>query len=151
MPTTVQPVSFSNLWESHPSVRGEHSPCSRADGTPNFENQCAIRMGVALKDGGFPLGGFRGARCWYGHRHILRAQELANWLKTQVPLLGKVEVKSKATADDFAGRTGVIFFRDFWGPGNQGDHIDLWDGTAMAKGSDDFFTRAKDVWFWEVA
>ena len=45
MEAAVMPaLSFARLWEAHPAVRRDLSPCAARDGTPNFENQCAIRM-----------------------------------------------------------------------------------------------------------
>ncbi len=38
--------------------------------------------------------------------------------------------------DAIWGRTGIVFFKDYWRRGNQqaltGDHIDLWDGNELA-------------------
>jgi len=66
------------------------------------------------------------------------------------------------------GRTGVIFFKDYWQrPGENnanrsGDHIDLWNKNAIAWGSMwwrslfEFFyivsdlNSSKAIWFWEV-
>jgi len=42
-------VSFSLLWSFHPANLGIINPCT-TDGTINFNNQCAIRMGVCLKE-----------------------------------------------------------------------------------------------------
>ena len=39
---------------------------------------------------------------------------------------------------------------NFWGPGNQGDHIDLWNGSSQAYGTDEYFYRAQEVWFWDM-
>lgn len=144
-------VSFAILWSKHPSNRGEDAPCKKKDDTPAFENQCAIRMGVCLKDGGINLSSFRGARCWFGHSHIIRAQELANWLKSQSGQFGKVEIKKKATWADYQNRKGIVFLMNFWGVGNQGDHIDLWDGSRMAHGDLSYFSRAQEVWFWPIS
>jgi len=40
---------------------------------------------------------------------------------------------------------GIVFFKDFWGRGNQGDHIDVWDGEKMPKdsGANSYFSHAK--------
>lgn len=54
-------------------VRRDLSPCAARDGTPNFENQCAIRMGLALDRANFSLSKYRGARCWFAHRLALCA------------------------------------------------------------------------------
>jgi hypothetical protein len=70
-------------------------------------------------------------------------------------MVGKVE-ESKRTANGvpsagrYSGRTGIVFFRNFWGPGSQGDHIDLWNGNRMTHGEVTYFRRAQSVWFWPV-
>jgi hypothetical protein len=55
------------------------------------------------------------------------------------------------THADYTGRSGIVFFQDFWGTGNQGDHIDLWDGTTVRTGARDYFSRSREVWFWQVS
>jgi len=140
----VAHLTTKKLWDAHPYPA---SPCDRN----LFVNQCAIRMGVALHNAGVDLGSFGGARCYPGlkhsPRHVLRAQELANWLSGQVSLVGKVHRYSKVTHSDFMGRSGIVFIQDGWGPT---DHIDVWDGSGMKAGSPDYFARGKAVWFWEL-
>lgn len=71
-----------------------------------------------------------------GNTTAIRAQEFADWLKSSsIPGVGRPEV---VTGSDWTeridGRTGVIFFGDYWvRPGGQrtGDHIDLWNGSRM--------------------
>lgn len=79
-------ISFNLLWSFHPANLGIINPCT-TDGTINFNNQCAIRMGVCLSDAGVPTSSFSGAKCYPGHNHnqihILRAQELADWMVSQ--------------------------------------------------------------------
>ena len=145
-------LMFKTLWNNHPSNNGENSPCRNQKGDPAFENQCAIRMGVALEASGMNTSSFRGARCWYGHRHILRVEELIKWLKTRSHDVGTA-TSYKPGSDvrsAVAGKTGIVACRNFWGRGNQGDHIDLWDGTSMAHGSPDYMDRSEEVVFWEI-
>lgn len=48
---------------------------------------------------------------------------------------------------------------NFWGTGMQGDHVDVWNGSKQASyishpdplAGDDYFERAQEVWFWEIA
>ena len=63
------------------------------------------------------------------------------------------------------GRTGIVFFQNYWGTGQQGDHIDMWNGTRMTDrltwvrinmrigsvglGSD--YRQAQSAWFWPLA
>jgi hypothetical protein len=144
-------VSFAPLWAAHPSNRGIQTPCCDADGQPNVENQCAIRMGEALRDGGVDLSSYRGTKCWF-HRpgHTLRAEKLARWLERRTGQFGRVKKLSNVTDEDFIGKHGMVLCMNFWGTGLQGDHIDLWDGRRLAHGSDDYFGRSQKVWFWTL-
>ena len=139
MPT----LTVKKLWDAHPYP---DNPCD----TTLFENQCAIRMSVALRGAGADLGSFVGARCYpnlkHDPRHVLRAQELANWLAGQTTLVGTVTKYKRATFADFVGKKGIVFIQDGWGPT---DHIDVWDGSQMKGGSADYFARGA-VWFWEL-
>lgn len=65
-------------------------------------------------------------------------------------MAGAVEIRRQVTAADYMGRTGLVFFRNFWGEGNQGDHIDLWDGDELRAGAPDYFERSEQVWFWPL-
>ncbi len=140
---------FAKLWKNHPAIKGIINPCSN-NGKPNFDNQCAIRMSVAIVDSGINLDTFGGEFCWYQHgrRHILRAQQLADWLANQVIIFGNATKHRGVTSKNFADKLGIVFFRNFWGTGNQGDHIDIWNGKNIAGGSLDYFSRSEEVWFW---
>lgn len=137
-------ISFSKLWIHHPAVTQEFFPCRKKDGDPAFDHQCAVSMGIALTKSGLVLTSFGGVRCWHGHSpaHVLRAEELARWLAGPhgAAMVGKVEetkrtAKSVPAASKYAGRTGIVFFLNFWGAGSQGDHIDLWNGNRMTHGA----------------
>lgn len=151
------PIDFAALTASYPT---DHDPCSNA-GSSNFPNQCAIRMGVCLGDAGLDLRAFRGARCWYRHNpgHILRAQELAGWLRDGACVSqfsnGAFDrarrLRAPITHNSYAGSHGIVFFQNFWGQGNQGDHIDLWDGTSLRTGALDYFSRSEEVWLWSMS
>ncbi|HTU11236.1 MAG TPA: type VI secretion system amidase effector protein Tae4 [Allosphingosinicella sp.] len=135
-------LDWRQVWAHHPApVR----PCDES-----FANQCAIRMGVALRGAGVDLSGFDGATCWFGHqpRHVLRAQELAEWLEAQAALVGPVDKKQHATSADYAGRPGIVFIKDGWPSG--GDHIDIWNGMALKGGQLDWFERG-EIWFWDLS
>jgi hypothetical protein len=134
-------------------------------GVPHFDNQCAILMGTCLLRSEL-LHGYDKPTCWYrGHKgHTLRAREVSDWMRRHPERFGRVEVRSNISWGAFKGRTGFICFHNFWGVGNQGDHIDLWDGTGiirrevdpslegpgLADGSLDYFERSEEVWFWPI-
>lgn len=141
-------VQFHSLWRHHPYP---DSPCDRE----TFRNQCAIRMGVALEKAGVDTSSFDAMypdrRCYPGFehapRHILAAQELANWIKGNPNVFGRAEKHVRTTSEDFAGRKGIVFIKNGWGAT---DHIDLWNGSMMRGGFANYFSLGKEVWFWEL-
>ncbi|AKJ30566.1 hypothetical protein [Caldimonas brevitalea] len=52
---------FHRLWDNHP---GTGKPCE-VDGKPSFENQCAIRMGVAFTKSGISIKSWGLRHCWH--------------------------------------------------------------------------------------
>lgn len=166
LPTEGPNLGFQRIWNNHPTAAtGETFPCRDVDGNPNFGNQCAILMGTCLLKSDL-LHGYDKSMCWYrGHvGHTLRAREVSDWMSRHPERFGPVEIRRNVTWGAFKGRTGFICFHNFWGEGNQGDHIDLWDGTGMvrratdpslegpglADGALDYFERSEEVWFWPV-
>lgn len=142
MPT----ITMQRIWDKHPYPDW---PCDKKI----FENQCAIRMGVALNGAGLSTATFPGVKCYpnlkHSPKHILRAQELANWLATQTVGVGTVKkYLKKVTSADFKGKKGIVFIKDGWGAT---DHIDVWDGFRLKGGTPDYFARGKEVWFWELS
>ncbi len=76
-------------------------------------------MGEALRGAGVNLKSFNGLWCYPGlkhePRHILRAEELANWMASQPVLFGTPDIYKKVTYKDFIKKKGVIFIKDGWG------------------------------------
>lgn len=144
MPT----IKAKTIWDNHPYPG---SPCS----TKHFTNQCAIRMGVALEKSGIDTKSFDKMyphrRCYKGlnhsPKHILAAQELANWIKSNETIFGKVKVYTRATSADFVGKKGIVFIMNGWG---STDHIDIWDESDMKGGSPSYFALGEQVWFWKL-
>jgi hypothetical protein len=138
----------------------DDSPCKQ-NGKKAFENQCAIRLGESLRKSGVNFNTFKGAKCWHGHKpaHILRAEELATWLKSSFsPFKNVIEFEGINGFSSIAGKKGIIFFKDYYGPAQQGDHIDLWNGSRLTRYSSWFQFAFSDgrhysdatVWFWAV-
>ena len=142
-------MDFDKIWNAYPE---DYSPCRRENGDPSFAHQCAIRFGLALMDGGLDLSSFPGAHCWFGHgrRHVLRGQELSDWMESKPEVFGRVDKKENVDASNYHGLRGLIFCSNFWGTGNQGDHIDLWNRNHMKTGNDSYIARSSEVWFWEI-
>lgn len=158
---------FETLWDNHPCNKEEKYPCKDKNGKPSFENQCAIRMGVCLERSGVNLKSFSGERCWHNHnpKHILRAEDLAEWLKFYKHQFGTLNLYKGIGAyrdalEYMKLKKGIVFFRNFWGPGNQGDHIDLWKWLYTTKELQSIigalipslasYDKSQEVWFWEM-
>ncbi len=147
----MNPTLYYQLWKHHPGRNA--NPCDKSE----FPNQCAIRMSVALFLSNVNLSGFSGQRCWMSHsdgfRHILRAQELANWINKHPELFGHRKLFTKKEYPklhhiDFWKMKGIIFFEDGWGPT---DHIDIWNGSELKGGDIDYFNvNYKSIWFWQL-
>lgn len=133
-------IKFEELWKNHPTVLNSNDPCE-INGKPQFSNQCAIRVGVALSKCGIDTSKMPGARhCWYHKKaqgHILAAEDLANSLN-KYPINGiqpAITVDPKTFKNDLKNKKGIIMFKDYWkrvGEINPtGDHIDLWNGSRL--------------------
>lgn len=141
-------LTWESIWEHHPYPQ---SPCSQS----YFPNQCAIRMGIALEKAGVDTKSFDTMyphrRCYKGlnhsPKHILAAQELANWIETQAPVFGNVAKHKNVSSAHFQSKQGIIFIQDGWGAT---DHIDIWNGSQMKGGSPSHIALGKEVWFWSL-
>ncbi len=129
--------SFSQLWLNYPV---EKRPC---DGP--WDNQCAIRMSIALIASGLDLNTFKDHMCAHGHAR--GAQALADYLHW------KIARPKIMTGSEFqlgvAQKTGIVFFKNITGfRGGEGDHIDLWN-KDRAKG-EEYASTSSQSWFWEL-
>lgn len=136
-------LNFNDLWAAYPKDGIAHPNPETKE--PLFKNQCAIRVSHALYVCGIKLKAYHGVKCWgcttpneQGKGiHAIRAQELADYLKKR-PFAGCPHAE-QFSGSNFAarieGRTGIIFFKDYWQRGNEtgrtGDHIDLWNGSSF--------------------
>ncbi len=144
MPT----IKAKTIWDNHPYPL---SPCS----TTHFTNQCAIRMGVALEKSGIDTKSFDkmypNRRCYknlhHNPKHILAAQELANWIKSNEMTFGKVQKFKNVSSANFVGKKGIVFIMNGWG---STDHIDIWDGQDLKGGTPQYFSLGESVWFWKL-
>jgi len=122
--------AFSTLWSNHPVIKGDAPLLDKKV----YENQCAINVHAAWIRSGMKLTGYTGVLSWEKDkpRYAIRAQELANWFASPRSNLPKVQkFGGKDAFEKIQGRKGIIFFQDYWGAGNQGDHIDLWNGSRL--------------------
>lgn len=72
-------------------------------------------------------------------------------MRRRPDIFGPVVIRRNADETTFLGRHGLMFCRNFWGPGNQGDHIDLWNRDHLKSGDSSYIIRSEEVWFWEIA
>ena len=178
---TQRKITFKELWANYPPKKENGksaTPCQSELGVANFENQCAVRMGVCLNNLGINFTSNDGlmdckkAFNIKGHKpleHIIRAEELANWLDKHAIAGIKKAVKYKPDTFYKAihGKTGIIFFLNYYGRQGQidggGDHIDLWNKNKTTQDSfEDYgqtlwglamqfkYGRADEIWFWAV-
>lgn len=123
-------VTFQTLWNNHPTTKGDAALLD----VKAYPNQCAVRMHAWLERSGFDLKTFRGLRSWQKGKpgYALRAQELADWLASPFSKLPPVEkYRGQEVFQKIGAKTGIIFFQNYWGPGNQGDHVDLYNGSRL--------------------
>jgi len=168
-------ITFENLWDNHATWS---SPCS-TKGKSNFDDQCAIRIGVALAKCGYDVTQLKHAGkldfCWFHPKeegHILRAEEFALALdRTRISGIGTTQkiIPGAGFNKRIKGKKGIIFLKDYWARSGEttnpsGDHIDLWNGSRLTARTSYFrvqwgitwdgewsdYHRSKEVWFWEV-
>jgi len=103
-----------------------------------FRNQCAIRLGYALKKSGVSFASYpKGRECWVHkeQNHILAAKELSDWLDRGIvpSVLKSKNITGKTWRDYALDKTGIICFEDYYVANGDsgGDHIDLWDGNSL--------------------
>jgi hypothetical protein len=137
------PPNFQLAWAAYPS---QQAPCDqkRPDGSLAWENQCAIRLSIALQGAGFALSGYTEPTCKHGHAR--GAESLANYLWRQLGPPGHTSAKQV----DLSGQRGIVFFKDIQGfRGGIGDHIDLWNLHTTRTGA--YFAVSRAVWFWNLS
>lgn len=126
-------------------------PCDRLQ----FKNQCAIRLSEAFALSGIDTTSFDtlypNRRCYPSLKHkpghILAAQEFANWLRKNISDYGEAEILRENRRDALRNNQGILFIVDGW---SSTDHIDLWNGTELRGGSDDYLDRGRELWFWRL-
>jgi hypothetical protein len=150
---------FDDLWDAHP---GKGYVCDETI----FVNQCAMRMGTALRAVGADLSGLKtcvqySRRHFAAHApgHVRGAQDLANRFRnvTREHGLGATRFTAMtgtiaANMDRLKMRRGMIFIMNGWG---STDHIDLWRGDGQSGelkgGSISYYRVGAQTWFWDFA
>ena len=167
--------NFKTLWDNYPDAEETKAKCQnkQANETKPFDNYCAILMSECFIKSGIDLSPCPSKyKCWshLGPRHIILAENLADWLANSPPSgFGKVEKIQLTTFQKaLSGRAGVVFFKDYWQrpgesfEGRSGDHIDLWNNSRITEGSMVYraiieflgfvsdLSKSREIWFWEV-
>lgn len=167
-------MDFQTLWKNFPEKESIKVKCTnkQKDSNKPFSDYCAIMLSECFIKSGIDLSLLNAKRCWShsGKKHLLLAEEFANALRTNTPqgLSKAIKVPPGSFQSMLKGKTGVIFFKDYWQRGNEsyenrsGDHIDLWNkneitGSGMfIRSVYEYFgiisdlNKSKEVWFWEV-
>ena len=160
----VTAPTLAELWKNHPTILDkENAPCRNSAGASSYPNQCVVRLGLSLTRCGISLATYPGKFCDFGHgrEHPIRVNDMRLWLHTTASFsAGRTEISTRPargkqkTSGDFDSRPGIVAFLDFYAPENSpyltGDHIDLWDGTQLALGNNDYFERSRELWFWPL-
>jgi hypothetical protein len=153
----VEAVKFTDLWDAYKGgypvdkkhekdVLDGNGKLIHKKGDYFYGDQCAARVSVAIHGVGVDMKSFKGfAEHVNGKKSAMRAQELADWLKKQ-PFCGLPQNPENVKGSDWQtkikGRTGIIFFANYWLRSNEksptGDHIDLWNGSRLTTGSGSF-------------
>jgi hypothetical protein len=167
-------ASFKTLWDNFPDVDDVKAKCfnKQAKSSAPFDDYCAILLSECFLKEGLAIDKATGNRCWShaGSRHLLLAEQFANWLSNSPPAgFGTREKIPPGTFQkELAGRTGVLFFKDYWQRQGQseenrsGDHIDLWSKSRITGSSMIYrgliewlglvsdLNKSREIWFWEV-
>ena len=135
-------IEFNDLWRGHPINESVTTPCIAPHnltnlegnqvllGFPVFANQCAIRMGVALRRAGVQPSQLSGiSHCSVHPRdemHFINANQLANGIaRASIAGIGPTEKFKGPDAAQFYpkifGRTGIIYIQDYWRRSSDGD------------------------------
>ncbi|VAW90367.1 hypothetical protein MNBD_GAMMA18-1584 [hydrothermal vent metagenome] len=167
-------TKFETMWKNYPDKEKIKSMCTNKQSSSNkpFSDYCAIMMSECFIRSSIDMSSFSGNKCWShsGKKHILLADDLANSLnRRRPPGFGNMEkINTGAFQEALKGRTGVIFFKDYWQRGKEsfehrsGDHIDLWNSNEISNSSMFYrslveflgivsdLNKSKEIWFWSI-
>ena len=113
-------IKFSKLWDNFPDKESVKNVCTNKQTNSNkpFDNYCAILLSECFIKSGIDINVFSGAKCWShsGKKHILKAEDMANTLLSRQPqgFGPRVKVNPGSFQEVLKGKTGVIFFKDYW-------------------------------------
>lgn len=116
---------FKTLWMNYPEADKLKEKCfnKQKDSERPFANYCAILMSECLIRSGIFVNNCLGSKCWSheGSKHVLLAEDLAKCLAKSPPKgighMGKISAGN--FQNKLSGRTGIIFFKDYWNRGSE--------------------------------
>lgn len=133
-------VSFVKLWAGYPSDK-PYIDAKTGKPPKGFENQCAIKVSVALHAAGIDMKSFNGDHVRiHGKNAAIRAEDLASWLKARHIdgiSFAPMNITGEKWQEKINGKTGIVSFKDYWTREGEteinrsGDHIDLWNETQL--------------------
>lgn len=124
--------------------------CQDNDAAGNYlyENQCAIRMSIALSNSGLSFKTYTDPKCSHGHAR--GARSLANWLWKNHLCQPKIykgkdaqNIKTKINS-----KAGILYFHNLSGEINN-DHIDIYFNNETQSNYVNLW-EAKEYWFFEL-
>ena len=140
---------MADLYNAYPKPYKKPTPnCTqkKANGDIAFENQCAIRLSMALIKCGYSFKNYTDPKCDHGHARGARSLASFIWRESGVPkkLLSNISVKGISTAN------GIIYFHNL--DGNEGnDHIDiLYKGITQAESAYSNIWTAVEYWYFPI-
>lgn len=142
-------ITFGMLWQNHPSpgIDPNHPNNRPCEGGPM--NQCAARMGVALRNSGADMSGYTARKCSAHNTHITDVHMMVQWLR-RVSWLPQSEYDPNPTLAKYNVRRGIIAMISVRSPDGAFNHIDVWNGHSMGKGKNFWITNARWVQFWDM-
>lgn len=138
--------TFQKLWSSY--ERG-HPYADKSGHAPSgYENQCAIRVSVALQGAGIELKGFHGSTVVVRNKRVaVVATQLSNWIDSCVsnpcgPIGRSVLITGNDWQSKIKDKKGIVYFENYWKRQGEkvssGDHIDLWNGNTLTPSIESF-------------
>jgi len=132
-------IEFVKLWNAYPDKK-PYLDAKTGEPPSGYENQCAIKVSVALHGAGVDMTSFKGRQVLLaGHKAAVGASQLAEWLEKQriqgIPAHPQ-NITGPTWQDTIKGRTGIVYFANYWLRSGEtrnptGDHIDLWNGWRL--------------------
>jgi type VI protein secretion system component Hcp len=138
--------TFKKLWSSYESG---HPYVDKNGQVPSgYDNQCAIRVSVALQAAGIDLKGFHGSTVVVHHKSVaVVATQLANWIDSRAsnpcgPIARSALITGKDWQSRIKEKKGIVYFENYWKREGErapsGDHIDLWNRNTLTPSIESF-------------